>query len=75
MKDDLSGLAAGSVAGCAATVPMTLLMDALHAALPPHEREPLPPRQITENAAGLAGVLHRLDESDRHGLSLLAHFG
>ena len=40
-------------AGLLATAPMTLVMKAGQAVLPPHERHPLPPRRVTMRAAGL----------------------
>lgn len=45
---DLTPLIAGSVAGCVATLPMTLAMEAMHRQLPPEEQYPLPPREITD---------------------------
>lgn len=50
-------------------------MVGLHRALPGADREPLPPRQITENAAAEAGVDHKLDEDDRTTATAAAHFG
>jgi uncharacterized membrane protein YagU involved in acid resistance len=65
---------AGAVAGLAATAPMTAAMNALYGQLPAHERHPLPPWRITMRALKKMGVKHRLDESERHGLTLLAHY-
>lgn len=42
---------AASIAGAAATAPMTATMIALHHLLPGEPNRPLPPREITENAA------------------------
>lgn len=69
--------AAGGAAGLAATVPMTLAMAAMHRRLPARQRYPLPPRQVTMNAARKAGVepSRDLDEQERVGLTMLAHFG
>ena len=64
----------GALAGFAATVPMTLAMELMHEQLPAHEQYPLPPRQITMEAAEGAGVKHELDEEERTGLTLAAHF-
>lgn len=50
--DALVGLAAGVVA----TAPMTVLMRRLHRRLPPHERYPLPPQQITARLARSVGL-------------------
>jgi hypothetical protein len=51
------------------------MMGAMHRALPPNEREPLPPRQITQNAAAAAGVALGADEETREAATLAAHFG
>lgn len=45
---------AASLAGAAATAPMTATMIALHKMLPGEPERPLPPREITENAAAAA---------------------
>ena len=66
---------AGAAAGLAATVPMTAAMQLMHRQLPAHERYPLPPRRITMRAADKAGVRAHLDEPERLGLTLAAHFG
>jgi len=74
----LSDLILGATAGCAATVPMSLTMDALHRRLPLSEQYPLPPRQIAMQVAHQAGLepkLDELDEDDRYHVSLAAHFG
>src|SRR5436309_2594809 len=71
----LSDLILGATAGCAATVPMSLTMDALHRRLPPHEQYPLPPRQIAMQVAHQAGIEPKLDEDHRYHVSLAAHFG
>ena len=71
----LGDMVLGAVAGCIATVPMTWAMEAMHRRLPRRERYPLPPRQITMRVAEEAGVKEQLDEDDRFGLTLLAHFG
>lgn len=55
-----SRLLLGAIAGFAATVAMTAVMNRLHRRLPPGERYPLPPREITERllpAAPNDGVL------------------
>ena len=65
---------AGTVGGFVATAPMTVAMMALHRALPHHEKEPLPPRQIVENAADATGVDLGPDEETREAVTLAAHF-
>jgi len=67
--------AAGSIAGLLATVPMTLVMTAMHRALPSSDREPLPPIQITENAAATAGLDLGHHEETHKTATLAAHFG
>lgn len=70
----VSPLLYGALAGLGATLPMTLAMEILHRALPPHERYPLPPREITEQLIAAAGRAENLDETEYVGLSLLSHF-
>jgi uncharacterized membrane protein YagU involved in acid resistance len=76
-QDAIGRVATGAAAGLAATVPMTAAMKLAQRALPPRQRHPLPPRRITLRALRKVGVrphVH-LDESQRHGLTLAAHFG
>jgi hypothetical protein len=62
--------------GMAATVPMTASMVVIRRLLPPpHEREELPPRQITEESVDRTGIGRALDEEDRSNLTALTHFG
>ncbi len=68
MDETLNRCARGAMAGLAATAPMTAVMAGLHAALPPQERDPLPPEQITENAV-------RADGPAVDALAWVAHFG
>lgn len=64
----------GALAGGLATVPMTIVMNLLHARLPRHEQYPLPPREITEAMTEKAGVREHLDEDERHLTALAAHY-
>ena len=68
-------LISGAAAGFTATVPMTLAMVAMHRRLPRHQRHSLPPRKIVMNVARKVGAKKHLDQNDRTGLTLLAHFG
>lgn len=69
-------LVSGSIAGLAATVPMSAVMAALHRQLPPHERYPLPPREITVEVAHRAGAEEAVDsEPDREMSTWVSHFG
>lgn len=68
-------LLAGSVAGLAATAPMTAAMKMMHLNLPPEEQYPLPPRQITMNVAEEVGLDDDLkNEEMRQGATMAAHF-
>jgi uncharacterized membrane protein YagU involved in acid resistance len=76
MSDIPNRMLAGSLAGFAATAPMTAVMEALYRVLPPHEkRGPLPPREITQKAADAADVADDLSEPQKKGLTGLVHFG
>ncbi|HET8547385.1 MAG TPA: hypothetical protein VFL57_05255 [Bryobacteraceae bacterium] len=67
---------AGALSGMAATGPMTLFMMAAHKALPGEEQHPLPPREITMNAAEAAGLREDIEAAGRRTDSTLAaHFG
>jgi hypothetical protein len=69
-------LIAGSLAGMAATVPMSAAMAALHEELPPQERYPLPPREVTQRIAGQAGADEAVDsEGEAEIATWVAHFG
>lgn len=64
----------GALAGLTATAPMTAAMVAMHHFLPPRERYPLPPRQITEKLAEEAGVNDELSEPQRRTATMVNHF-
>jgi putative membrane protein len=64
-----------AAAGFAATLPMTAWMLAAQRLLPAHERYPLPPEEITANAAGAAGAdAVAAEPAARRALSLVNHF-
>jgi hypothetical protein len=66
----------GSIAGLAATLPMSAVMAALHRQLPEHERYPLPPREVTVEVARRAGVEEATDsEPAREASTWVSHFG
>lgn len=75
MNNQLKAILIGAAAGLVATVPMTLVMEALHRTLPPREQYPLPPREITEEVAEKAGINEHLQESERRALTWISHFG
>ena len=67
----------GAAAGFAATVPMTIVMEALRTALPAEQHRRMPPREIVdrtiEKAAEATGERIDLDRSDRIALTAVAH--
>ena len=68
-------LVCGSVAGIAATVPMTVVMELLRRALPPAGRDPLPPRRVAVGLARKLGFAGHMDRAEREGLTWASHFG
>jgi len=54
---------------------MTAAMRAIHRQLPRHERDPLPPAQVTVNAAEVVGVAHKLSPRQKQNAFLAAHYG
>ena len=62
-------LAFGALAGISATMVMTMAMRNLYRFLPPEDRYPLPPREITET------TLPTVARQDGAAAALLAHFG
>jgi uncharacterized membrane protein YagU involved in acid resistance len=74
-SETMNRILLGAAAGLAATVPMTLAMKLMHAALPRHEQYPLPPRQVTEGMAAKAGISQHLDEDERQKATWASHFG
>jgi hypothetical protein len=65
---------AGAVAGFTATLPMTLVMVGLHRLLPPAEKQPLPPRQITERLLEEGALRDDVKEDQLAGLTIASHF-
>ncbi|HYD25283.1 MAG TPA: hypothetical protein VEB68_10825 [Croceibacterium sp.] len=63
-----SRLLIGAIAGFVATAAMTAAMRRMHGLLPPAERYPLPPREITET------IFAPASEAGAEDLSLAAHF-
>lgn len=64
-----SRLILGAIAGAAGTVAMTAAMNRLHRRLPPRDRYPLPPREITQRVTGLS------DDRGLKDAAMLAHHG
>lgn len=66
----------GSVAGLVATAPMTAAMAMLHRQLPPHQRHPLPPREVAVRTAASVGAHEAVDtEEKRESATWVSHFG
>ncbi len=70
----MNTLLRGCLAGLAATVPMTVVMEVMYRRLPLSQRYPLPPRQITMRVVHEAGLQQELDEEERVGVTLASHF-
>ena len=68
----------GAAAGFAATIPMTIVMEALRAVLPAEQHRRMPPREIVdrgiEKAADNPGQQADFDSGDRIALAAAAHF-
>ena len=75
MERNSLGAVIGLISGVVATGAMTTAMIAWHRRLPPHERYPLPPREITMKLARRAGVADKMDSETRSAATLLSHFG
>lgn len=71
----MSRLLIGSLAGLAATVPMTAFMQAVHRRLPRRERYALEPHLIAANATRKIGVRKHMNEQQRQVFTLAAHYG
>lgn len=75
LRDVSRMLVSGAIAGTVATLPMSWAMEVMHRLLPAGERDPLPPRQITERMSETVGLHDRLSDEQRLWLSLVAHLG
>src|SRR5262245_25129896 len=75
MQDDVRRMIQGSLAGLAATAPMTAFMKAAFRALPTQDKYPLPPRRVTARVGEQAGVWDELPEPARKAATLTTHFG
>ncbi len=71
----MNRLLAGAFAGLTATLPMTIVMEAVHRFLPEPERYPLYPALVTERVAEMAGAAAVLDRERLPPIALAAHFG
>jgi uncharacterized membrane protein YagU involved in acid resistance len=68
----------GAAAGLVATVPMTIVMEGLRAALPAERHRRMPPREVVdrtvEKTIETTGEGAQLDAGDRVALTTIAHF-
>ena len=68
----------GAAAGFVATVPMTIVMEAMRAALPAEQHRRMPPREVVDRTIDktieTTGEGAQLDRSDRAALTTIAHF-
>lgn len=71
----MNRIAAGAVAGCLATFPMTRAMDLMYRQLPPDQRYPLPPHGITSNLLRKLGIERDWSPDEIRRLTLILHFG
>jgi hypothetical protein len=65
----------GLMSGLAATVPMSVVMEAIRRALPPGDRDRLPQRKITQRLTRRVGVEDELDDGQHEALAWVSHFG
>lgn len=64
----------GAVAGCLATIPMTIFMRSAHRQLPEGEKYPLPPEQISTKAARQVGLEARPEHPGWEWKTYAGHF-
>src|SRR5215471_6507464 len=65
----------GSVAGIIATIPMTLFMLLMQQLLPKWQKYDLPPERITTELTKRAEEGKHMNNPQRVGTTLIAHFG
>ena len=64
----------GAMAGFAATVPMTITMEAVRAVFPREQHRRMPPREIVDRTVEKTGEGARVDATDRFVITTAAHF-
>ena len=75
MKAQPNDVIVGAAAGVVATVPMTIVMEELHRALPGEHDGPLPPREVTEGMyARLGGEVESTREESLEQATVVAHY-
>ena len=68
------GVWRGAAAGFAATVPMTLAMEALRAWLPLEQFRRMPPREIVDRTVEKSSEAPRINEEERIVITTVGHF-
>lgn len=75
MNELMGSACRGAIGGLLATAPMTLCMQLMHRALPPEEKRPLPPREITAKTVQALDLGDELSGEAIEGLTWVNHFG
>lgn len=70
----MNTISKSSIAGLAATVPMTIFMSSFFKKLPETEKSPLPPRKIAMKIAEEADVKDKLSEKQKYALTMTGHY-
>ena len=68
------GILRGAAAGFAATIPMTVAMEGLRAALPREQLRRMPPREVVDSGIEQAGAGGEVDTEGRVLITTVAHF-
>ena len=64
----------GAAAGFAATLPMTIVMEAMRTALPREQFRRMPPREVVDRTVEKTGEGEHVDAGERTGITTAAHF-
>lgn len=75
MNEVIGRVGRGGAAGFVATLPMSLVMLAMHRRLPWWERHSLPPHKITRHFSHRVGMKNSLGETGQVAASVVSHFG
>ena len=73
-KKDCMSVLRGAAAGFAATIPMTVVMEVMRAALPREQFRRMPPREVVDRAVDKTGEGEHVDGGDRLAMTTAAHF-
>jgi uncharacterized membrane protein YagU involved in acid resistance len=64
----------GALAGFVATIPMTVVMEALRYALPREQARPAPPREVVDRTLDAVSGPDAADDDTRKKLTFVGHF-